>query len=512
MKAFFHSSRSRFTLALLMLGGLGGSTGCAAEVQYITVDPRYPTPGVGANAQLAAAPQGDVVVGASSETAVYDDTDPTALTSFHSTLEPYGAWTTDATYGTVWVPHAHVVGPEFSPYVSAGHWAYDDDYVWVSDYSWGWAPFHYGRWTYISGRGWGWIPGRTYRGAWVNWRTGDDGYGYVGWAPMAPTYYWNSGVAVALYAPPPSPYIFVRTQQVFHAAPSTCVVREDVGVIASRTRVRATPEVASNRTAGQPEVGHAGSEHERAAGAGPSGYGSGHGHRGPHPQSLGLAEHQVTRVAVDHPSLAPARAIASRPSSAQPNAGSSIAGSSIGGSNIGGSSIAAANGPTLPQRSAPARSPSNFGERAPRANFGARVPPERVERPSVPQYMPPREQPSRPSPAPQAAPQTQQASPQPVRPVSQTPASQTPAPQTPAPQRVEPRPDPAPRQPVTPIAAPARPTPVPVQRPVTQPTPPPAAPPPPPRIQAPAPMAAPQAAPSPPRVVAPMAAPARRRR
>jgi hypothetical protein len=27
-------------------------------------------------------------------------------------------------------------------YVTGGHWSYDGDYVWVSDYPWGWVPFH----------------------------------------------------------------------------------------------------------------------------------------------------------------------------------------------------------------------------------------------------------------------------------------------------------------------------------------------------------------------------------
>ncbi len=66
----------------------------------------------------------------------------------------------------------------------------------MSDYSWGWAPFHYGRWAYTGGYGWGWIPGRTYSGAWVTWRTGGAGYGYVGWAPLGPTWGWRNGAAV----------------------------------------------------------------------------------------------------------------------------------------------------------------------------------------------------------------------------------------------------------------------------------------------------------------------------
>jgi len=130
-------------------------------------------------------------------TDTYEDTDPSALTDFHTALDSHGTWVEDPTYGTVWVPASGEVGAGYTPYTTAGHWAYDDnnDYVWVSDYDWGWAPYHYGRWVEIDGRGWSWIPGRVYRGAWVNWGA-DDGYGTVGWSPMAPEFVWRGGVAV----------------------------------------------------------------------------------------------------------------------------------------------------------------------------------------------------------------------------------------------------------------------------------------------------------------------------
>jgi hypothetical protein len=93
----------------------------------------------------------------------YDDADPSALSDFHGALDPHGSWADDGKYGTVWVPSANVVGNDFVPYRTGGHWVYGDDYTWVSDYDWGWAPFHYGRWVSIEGRGWGWIPGESTR-------------------------------------------------------------------------------------------------------------------------------------------------------------------------------------------------------------------------------------------------------------------------------------------------------------------------------------------------------------
>ncbi len=125
----------------------------------------------------------------------YSDSDPSALTDFRGALDPYGSWQDDPNYGTVWTPSPSVVGDDFAPYVSGGHWTYDDydNWSWVSDYDWGWAPFHYGRWAYLGTR-WGWIPGRRYAGAWVSWRTGYDGYDYLGWAPLPPAWGWRGGL------------------------------------------------------------------------------------------------------------------------------------------------------------------------------------------------------------------------------------------------------------------------------------------------------------------------------
>jgi hypothetical protein len=150
----------------------------------VTQDSPAPAP---ADAQYAS---GEYAVGENAD--AYDDDDPAALTDFHGTLDPYGTWVDDGTYGTVWVPASTTVGADFTPYTTAGHWVYDDDWVWASDYPWGWAPFHYGRWVLIEGRGWAWIPGRVYRGAWVGWSV-DDGYSYVGWAPLGPEFVWFGG-------------------------------------------------------------------------------------------------------------------------------------------------------------------------------------------------------------------------------------------------------------------------------------------------------------------------------
>ena len=52
-----------------------------------------------------------------------------------------------AGYGPCWQPTVVVVNPGWQPYCNGGHWVYTDcGWYWLSGYSWGWAPFHYGRW------------------------------------------------------------------------------------------------------------------------------------------------------------------------------------------------------------------------------------------------------------------------------------------------------------------------------------------------------------------------------
>ena len=221
----------------------------------------------------------------------YADADPSALTDFHTALDPYGQWGEDPTYGTIWQPSAAAVGSDFAPYETAGHWSYGDDYTWVSDYSWGWAPFHYGRWVYAT-NGWGWIPGRQYAGAWTSWRTGVGGYGgYVGWAPLPPTWYWRGGTAVGIGIVPPAAYAFCRTGDLFSSSlGSRMITGPQVGAIGSHTQA-----VAGNpgTPAGRGVMG---------------GYGGGRtlanpAVAGPSPQSMHIAQRDVTRPPTNNAGL-----------------------------------------------------------------------------------------------------------------------------------------------------------------------------------------------------------------
>jgi hypothetical protein len=199
------------------------------------------------------------------------DTDPSALTTFRPALDPYGAWVSDSTYGTVWVPNREVVGEDFAPYVSRGHWALtaDEDWIWQSDYPFGWAVFHYGRWVWVPGHGWAWVPGRTYANAWVVWRTPMVGYDYVGWAPMPPTWGWYNGYAFGVWYSPPLPYVFCPSRFAFDYRVHYHIVRDRALVhdIASHSHVYPTPY----RPPANPSVRPAGAPGVRPAAIGASG-------------------------------------------------------------------------------------------------------------------------------------------------------------------------------------------------------------------------------------------------
>jgi hypothetical protein len=72
-------------------------------------------------------------------------------------LDAYGTWRVVADVGNVWVPRTVPAG--WAPYRN-GHWAWIDPWgwTWVDDAPWGFAPFHYGRWTLFEDR-WCWVPG-----------------------------------------------------------------------------------------------------------------------------------------------------------------------------------------------------------------------------------------------------------------------------------------------------------------------------------------------------------------
>jgi hypothetical protein len=159
----------------------------------------------------------------------YDDGyDPQAYTQFQSALAPFGGWDYDSSYGYVWSPALSIVGAAFSPYATCGHWMLSEyGWTWASDWSWGWAPFHYGRWITRAGR-WSWVPGTMWGPAWVSWRSGN---GYVGWSPLPPRGVRVFGGGAA------SPWRFTQAANLGAARPSFVSGRYLPGMFARTTVV-----------------------------------------------------------------------------------------------------------------------------------------------------------------------------------------------------------------------------------------------------------------------------------
>jgi hypothetical protein len=112
----------------------------------------------------------------------YSTDAPEDVNYFYSDLSPYGQWVDLEGYGWCWQPSAVATNPGWQPYCDDGHWVYTDaGWFWQSDYPWGWAPFHYGRWLRHERCGWVWFPDRVWGPAWVTWRAGGN---ECGWAPL----------------------------------------------------------------------------------------------------------------------------------------------------------------------------------------------------------------------------------------------------------------------------------------------------------------------------------------
>ena len=159
--------------------------------------------------------------------------------NFYDALSPYGEWINNPEYGYVWMPN---VGPDFRPYATNGNWVYTDEgWTWASNYSWGWAPFHYGRWFYEDGYGWMWIPGNEWAPAWVSWRRSPD---YYGWAPLGPSVSMTVAVGGG-YNPPPHYWCFVPQQYVTSPHVNNYYVSEqqNVTIINNTTVIRNTTVV-----------------------------------------------------------------------------------------------------------------------------------------------------------------------------------------------------------------------------------------------------------------------------
>ena len=135
--------------------------------------------------------------------------------TFYTQLEPHGAWLETNDYGYVWQPREAESSRSWRPYTN-GRWVYTDaGWTWISEEPFGWATYHYGRWTRLGGIGWVWVPGDQWAPAWVSWRKSND---YVGWAPLPPEARFDQRTGIHnwsdnYYDIGPDQYSFVPTRE-----------------------------------------------------------------------------------------------------------------------------------------------------------------------------------------------------------------------------------------------------------------------------------------------------------
>jgi Family of unknown function (DUF6600) len=149
-----------------------------------------------------------------------------SYSTFYTKLEPYGIWRETSNYGYVWQPREAEQSRAWRPYTN-GRWVYTDaGWTWVSEEPFGWATYHYGRWTRLRNIGWVWVPGEQWAPAWVSWRKSND---YVGWAPLPPEARFDQRTGIHNWADNyydigPDQYCFLPTNQFGTRRVETAVV------------------------------------------------------------------------------------------------------------------------------------------------------------------------------------------------------------------------------------------------------------------------------------------------
>jgi hypothetical protein len=164
-----------------------------------------------------------------------------SYSTFYRKLEPYGVWHETSSYGYVWQPSEAERSHSWRPYTN-GRWAYTDaGWIWISEEPFGWATYHYGRWTRLRNIGWIWVPGDEWAPAWVSWRKNND---YVGWAPLPPEARFDRRAGIRNWADNyydigPDQYCFVPTNQFGARRIETAVVpvQRNVTIVNQTTNV-----------------------------------------------------------------------------------------------------------------------------------------------------------------------------------------------------------------------------------------------------------------------------------
>lgn len=140
---------------------------------------------------------GPVAVAANDTEVIAPAPEEQNISYFYEAMAPYGEWVSIPETGWVWRPTGAEIQVDWRPYSHGGQWIWTDNgWYWESSYAWGWAPFHYGRWSYNDRYHWVWAPDTTWGPAWVTWRSSDS---YYGWAPLPIGAVYETGVGFSFH-------------------------------------------------------------------------------------------------------------------------------------------------------------------------------------------------------------------------------------------------------------------------------------------------------------------------
>jgi hypothetical protein len=218
---------------ILYLSDLGLPQNVIAALYKTKPPATLPSPDPSAiEAALADAPQAEPVVPEATSDASF----------FYNDLAPYGAWVQSPDYGAAWQPTVETIDPLWCPYLDHGQWLDSDSgWYWLSDYTWGWAVFHYGRWAKEPRLGWVWVPGKLWASSWVVWRSTGS---YFGWAPLPP----GATRLAAAKAVPASSFVFVSAESFLSRnLPGKIVPAPRAGLLFARSKLAGSYSTVNNK-------------------------------------------------------------------------------------------------------------------------------------------------------------------------------------------------------------------------------------------------------------------------
>ena len=183
-----------------------------------------------------------------------------SVQAFYQPLDPYGDWIETEDYGYVFRPEI-ATRQDWRPYTD-GHWVHSGHgWTWQSNEDFGWATYHYGRWTRIKKAGWVWVPGREWGPGWVSWRRGNE---HCGWAPLPPESSTHVSFTASVdrdYDIGPAAYVFVALSNFGARSYAPVIERPEQNVTIINKTVNVT-NITYNNTTNNPVVYNGGPSYD----------------------------------------------------------------------------------------------------------------------------------------------------------------------------------------------------------------------------------------------------------